>query len=116
LNKMYEYGMIEESELNAALNEGIVVAEKTADGPVFFSSYVDHVIEEAIEKTGLTEQEVLSGGLHIYTHLDPKAQDAAEYVYLRPEYFPENKGGLQSGFVLLDSRSGGIRALVGQIG
>ncbi len=116
LNKMYEYGMIEESELNAALNEEIVVAEKTADGPVFFSSYVDHVIEEAIEKTGLTEQEVLSGGLHIYTHLDPKAQDAAEYVYLRPEYFPENKGGLQSGFVLLDSRSGGIRALVGQIG
>ena len=117
LQKMHEQGMIDEKEWSDALNAEIVLAEHTVtDSPAYFSSYVDHVIEEAIEKTGLTEQEVLSGGLHIYTHLDPKAQEAAEFVYLRPEYFPENKGGLQSGFVLLDSRNGGIRALVGQLG
>lgn len=118
LQVLGERDVITAGQMQEALATPITMAERTVNtaGSRDTSSYVDYVIEQAIEITGLTEQEVLTGGLHIYTALDPKMQHAAEQVYADPSNFPEDAGGLQSGIVLLDSQSGWIRALVGQIG
>ncbi|HEY0826780.1 MAG TPA: PBP1A family penicillin-binding protein [Bacilli bacterium] len=83
-----------------------------------YASYVDHVLEEAEDLYGYTEDELLSSGLLIYTELDPIVQEAAEKVYSNPEFFPVSKDDqlIQSGTVILDHKNGGIRALIGYRG
>ncbi|MEH7222720.1 PBP1A family penicillin-binding protein [Bacillus sp. JJ1566] len=77
--------------------------------------YVDHIIEEAIEKYGLTQNEVMSGGLEIYTELDPHMQESVENIYKNDSLFPASPEDqlLQSGAILVDPKTGGISALVG---
>ncbi|THE10878.1 PBP1A family penicillin-binding protein [Bacillus timonensis] len=77
--------------------------------------YIDHIIEEAIEKYGLTQNEVMSGGLEIYTELDPHMQTSIENVYKNDSLFPASSEDqlLQSGAILVDPKTGGISALVG---
>jgi penicillin-binding protein 2A len=63
----------------------------------------------------MTENEVLHGGLRIYTTLDTQMQQAAERVYAQEALFPESTADqlIQSGAVLVDPRDGGIKALIG---
>ena len=58
---------------------------------------------------------MLSGGLHIYTELNPVIQDATEEVYQNENNFPASKPDqlIQSGSVFLNPKTGGISALVG---
>ncbi|HVJ49929.1 PBP1A family penicillin-binding protein [Desulfitobacterium sp.] len=83
-----------------------------------FAPYVDYVIEEAISRYGFTEDQLLTGGLQIYTEMDPKVQQAAETVYQDNQYFPQGKSdqSIQSGMAILDQHTGGIRGLVGYRG
>jgi penicillin-binding protein 2A len=76
---------------------------------------VDQIIREAMTQYGLSENEVLQGGLRIYTALNTEMQQAAEQVYAEASLFPESSQDqlIQSGAVLVDPRDGGIRALVG---
>lgn len=83
-----------------------------------YSPYVDYVIEEAINRIGFTEEQILKGGLKIYTQMDPLVQKAAEEVYEESHYFPKGTSDqlVQSGVVILDHKTGGIRGLVGYRG
>ncbi|WP_434512923.1 transglycosylase domain-containing protein [Desulfitobacterium sp. AusDCA] len=83
-----------------------------------FAPYVDYVIEEAISRYGFTEEQLLTGGLQIYTEMDSKVQQAAETVYQDNQYFPQGKPdqNVQSGIAILDQHTGGIRGLVGYRG
>ncbi len=88
LNLMAEQGKITEQERDAARNSEIKLADKSAaKAPGKYASYVNHAIQEAIDKYGLTEQQILTAGLHIYTNLDPKVQEAAEAVYKEASFF-----------------------------
>jgi penicillin-binding protein 2A len=94
---------------------------KTSDGTGLkgkYAPYVDYVIEEAIELYGFTEEQLLTGGLQIYTEIDPIVQDAVQEVYKNDRFFPESKEDqlIQSGTVIIDQRTGGIRALIGYRG
>ncbi|WP_432360473.1 transglycosylase domain-containing protein [Sporosarcina sp. UB5] len=114
LMKSEEY--ISQAEFDKAIQEEIVLADSTM--PNYkgkYPYYIDHIIDEAVNKYGLTKNEVLSGGLHIYTELNPIIQDALEEVYLDDRYFPESKPDqlIQSGSVFLNPKTGGISALVG---
>jgi penicillin-binding protein 2A len=109
-------GFIDEKTAQKAKETDIVLeGQESDDYKGRYPSYVDAIIQEAIDRYGLTEKEVLSGGLRIYTELDPRMQQAAEKVYARDDLFPQGKGDtlVQSGSVLVDPRTGGIRALVG---
>ncbi|NRD78334.1 PBP1A family penicillin-binding protein [Bacillus sp. BRMEA1] len=76
--------------------------------------YVDQVMEEAINKYGLSQDELLTEGYHIYTELDPSMQTAMENTYQNDVIFPKGKDRLvQSGGVLLDPKTGAVRAIVG---
>ncbi|SDN73007.1 penicillin-binding protein 2A [Psychrobacillus sp. OK028] len=91
------------------------------DGEIFddykgkYPYYVDHIMEEAINKYGLTENEVLAGGLHIYTELNPTIQNSVEQVYMDEKMFPEGQSDqlIQSGAIFINPSTGGINALVG---
>ncbi|WP_459929441.1 transglycosylase domain-containing protein [Desulfosporosinus burensis] len=92
--------------------------EAVLDKDEILVAYVDYVIEEAINRIGFTEEQILNGGLQIYTQMDPAVQKAAEEVYDDNRFFPSGKSDqiVQSGVVVLDHSTGGIKGLVGYRG
>nr|WP_263328629.1 PBP1A family penicillin-binding protein [Neobacillus sp. Marseille-Q6967] len=118
LSLMKEEGYISQSEVEKAKVQEIVLNndEKTGDDyEGKYPYYVDYIIEEAMKKYGLTKNEILSGGLHIHTELNPTIQTATEEVYKNNQLFPESPSDqlLQSGAVFINPETGGIQALVG---
>ncbi|WP_256241759.1 transglycosylase domain-containing protein [Bacillus sp. V3B] len=117
LTLMKNEGYINESDIEKAKNERIVLGGKKKEDEYKgkYPYYVDHIMDEAIQKYGLTENEVLSGGLHIYTELNPTIQNGVEEVYKNDDLFPQSQGSqlIQSGGIFINPESGGINALVG---
>lgn len=116
LERMRQQNYITDEQLKEAKNAEVVLNKKGGD-PLRgkFPFYVDHVLEEAIKKYGLTQDELLTGGYQIYTELDPIKQEALEIVYEDDGLFPNGTRDqiVQSGAVLLNPRTGGIQALIG---
>jgi penicillin-binding protein 2A len=117
LSLMENEGYITQDELSKAKEQAIVLEGKKIEDDYKgkYPFYIDHIISEAINKYGLTKNEILSGGLHIYTELNPTIQNETEKVYQNLDYFPESTADqlLQSGAIFIDSSTGGIKALVG---
>ncbi|PZD95540.1 penicillin-binding protein [Paenibacillus sambharensis] len=116
LQLMAEQGYITADEQEQAQAEPI----RTSGGKQEMSArkypyYVDYVLEEAEEVFGLTERQLLSGEYRIYTHLDPKVQEAVEQAYADDSMFPEQADDIpvQSGAVVSEPSSGAVRGLVG---
>ncbi|WP_424767158.1 transglycosylase domain-containing protein [Paenibacillus sp. sgz302251] len=117
LRLMLEQTLISANQYTAAVKEPIKLlsARPNRVDDILYPYYVDEIIREAITQYGLSENEVLQGGLRIYTALDTKIQQAVEQVYTQESLFPQSAADqlIQSGTVLVDPRDGGIRALVG---
>ncbi|GLX70463.1 transglycosylase domain-containing protein [Paenibacillus glycanilyticus] len=117
LQLMKVQGKIDQSAYDASIKEPLHIMDSkpSSNDAIKYPYFIDQVIREAGQKFGLTENEVLHGGLRIYTTLDPKMQQAAEQVYSQASVFPASSSDqlIQSGAVLLDPRDGGIRALIG---
>lgn len=114
---MKDQGLIDESQYATAFQESLALRESKPNriDSIQYPYYTDLVIREAAAKYGLTENDVLHGGLRIYTTLNPKMQKAAEQTFENEALFPESMGDqlIQAGAVLVDPRDGGIKALVG---
>lgn len=116
LAKMKELKMITENEYKAGIAEKIQLQEgKGSYIERNYPYYVDAVLDEAINKYGLTQEEIFTRGYRIYTEMDQSIQAGLEKVYKQDSLFPKGRNGVlvQSGAVLLDPQSGGVRALVG---
>ncbi|WP_080845973.1 transglycosylase domain-containing protein [Cytobacillus gottheilii] len=116
LSKMNELGYITDQEFTDAKEEKIVLHEGSGTAMERkYPYYVDAVLDEAIHTYGLTQEEIFTRGYKIYTELDQNLQSGLEHVYSRDSLFPQGRGGelVQSGGVLLDPATGGVRALVG---
>ncbi|WP_158289369.1 transglycosylase domain-containing protein [Paenibacillus flagellatus] len=116
LDLMAGEGYIGEQERAEAKASPIVVTQRRDDGlRGRYGSYVDQAIEEAIRQYGFTERQLLAGGLRIYTELDPKVQDAVETTYKNDKLFPASAQDriVQSGAVIVDPYTGGVRGIVG---
>ncbi|MFC4322188.1 transglycosylase domain-containing protein [Litchfieldia salsa] len=116
LSKMLEIGAINEEEYKISLSEQIVLED---GGGNFiernFPYYVDAVLDEAVQKYGLTQDEILTRGYRIYTEMDQNIQHSLETIYTNDSNFPRGANGvlIQSGAVLLDPSNGGVRGLIG---
>ena len=89
LSLMKNEGYISQADLETAKKQSIVLAEeKLDDYKGKYPYYVDHIMDEAIKKYHLTENEILSGGLQIYTELSPTIQKAVENAYQDDNLFP----------------------------
>ena len=83
-----------------------------------YPSYFDAVINEAVNKYGLTEEDIVKNGYRIYTELDQNYQASMQVIYDNTALFPVAEDGTraESGSVALDPKTGGVRALVGRVG
>ncbi|WP_442853228.1 transglycosylase domain-containing protein [Bacillus sp. EB01] len=116
LAAMVQHEFITKDQAKKAKEEKIKLVDKSEDPFTGkYPYYVDAVLEEAIKTYGFTQDELLTGGYKIYTELDPKMQTAVESSYKDNSLFQVGNSSdpVQSGAVLLDAKSGGIRALVG---
>ncbi|HZG57529.1 PBP1A family penicillin-binding protein [Paenibacillus sp.] len=117
LQKMAEQGFLTDAELQEALASRPVLHDGAAadDASAAYASYVDAVIQEAIDRYGMTEQALLSGGYTIRTEMDRRMQEAAAEVFRDPAMFPASAGerGVESGAAFVDQATGGVRALMG---
>ena len=82
-----------------------------------YPSYFDAVVNEAISKYNLTEEEIVNNGYRIYTELDQNYQANMQVVYENTALFPRAEDGTfaQSGSVALEPKTGGVRGVVGQV-
>lgn len=125
LKKMLDLGYITKEEHDKAVAEEIKI--KLPKSQEKISSSVEDLIEsqviEALMDRGNTKDEAYnmfySGGLRITTTIDPSIQNSLEETYEDNSNFPDNRLGPngmpqpQSAMVILDYRTGHIKALVG---
>ncbi|EAF7114377.1 penicillin-binding protein 1A [Listeria monocytogenes] len=117
LNAMVETGTISKAEGDKYKATKIVLNDQSKD-PLAnkYPWYVDAVINEAVNEADITQDEIMQKGYKIYTELDQNYQTSLENVYNNDGLFPSNANDgtlVQSGAVLMDPATGGIRALVG---
>ena len=124
---MYEQGYISEEEFNE--NYG---AELKLDlslyksGDTVNSWYIDMVLEDVINdlcaEYGYSRQAaslmVYSGGLRIYTAMDPAVQSVLEEYYANTENFPDlgSDNPFQSAMIVIDPLTGDILGVAGAVG
>ncbi|MDR7076725.1 penicillin-binding protein 2A [Neobacillus niacini] len=115
LAQMKKQGYITTQQYEQAINEKVILNNKGGDpfrGK--YPHYVDQVFEEAIKEYHLSQDELLTGGYQIYTELDSLMQNAMEKTYQNEALFPKGTDQIvQSGGILIDPKTGGIRAIVG---
>ncbi|MGI6570647.1 MAG: transglycosylase domain-containing protein [Caldicoprobacterales bacterium] len=154
LRLMYENGFITKSEYERAKfdpknpdsvkNKGFVVLEESSnlklyDHPYFVEYVINDLVSELMELYGWEGSEgkkmandlILTGGLHIYTTLDPGIQEILEDTIYNYDNYPSTKHSKdnikrekigdrvidipqpQAAAVVLDHSTGELRALVG---
>ncbi|WP_233880313.1 transglycosylase domain-containing protein [Virgibacillus halodenitrificans] len=113
ISLMEKHGFISAEESEKARSTAVkdMLTEQQKDN-TSYDSYIDQVIYE-LKKNGISEKDLYTSGLKIYTTLDPKAQKFTDKVLTTDEYisYPDDK--LKAGVVLLDTKSGAIRAIGG---
>lgn len=113
LSLMYQHGYITKKQMDEAKKVSVKDTvlkpkdRKINDKP--FDSFVDAVIDEVKENTDF---DIMTDGLTIHTTLDKNAQ---EHVYnlLNSKDIPYPDDQFQAGIVLLDTKTGEIRAIGG---
>ena len=132
---MNEYGKISDKEYEEALETELVLAgnvdaDKEEDKPKVDNVntwYTDAVIEDVqkalINEYGYTEYVaslmIYTGGLQIYTCMDPEVQAVIDEVYINDDkeagYFPYATDGLQpeSSIIVIDPYTGDVLGLAG---
>ena len=129
LYQMLDQKYITQEEYDQAVAEELVWDKETGEvqDQDIYSWYEETVIADV--KRGLkekykvsdkrAEQLLASGGLRIYTCLDPKVQTIAESVYTNREnldYTSKDGQLMQSAITIVDNSTGDIVAVVGQFG
>lgn len=119
LNQMVKYGYINEDEAGKTADTEVTLKDTSGD-PLKgkYAHYADAVINEAISRYGLTQDDLLTQGYNIYTSMDQDVQAGLEKVYENSSVFPESVNGedAQSAAVLMDPKTGGVLGVVGRRG
>jgi len=127
LGVMRDAGIISPEEYNKekdapftyvdAMKESRGGAQKTevANASYKFPYFVDYVIEELETTYNLAPDQIFSGGLHIYTTVDPKIQSAAEAAFADPANFPQgiNDTKVEGAMTVIEPSTGEIQAMIG---
>ncbi|MDD3919647.1 MAG: PBP1A family penicillin-binding protein [Eubacteriales bacterium] len=146
LGAMYEAGFITQEQYAAALKEDVYIVEVSAqkqlyDMPYFVEYAIRDVVTHMLTQRGLSdtstnrsmlENELRTGGYHIYTTVDPKVQNTVQNTLAGWEAYPtladpanavvteKNADGSvietvepQASAVVLDYHTGELRAVVG---
>ena len=132
LKAMYDQKKLTKEEYEEAKAQELVfrsasVQAKPTDNPDIYSWYEEQVITDVTAdlaeamgvEPAVAYEMVLSGGLSIYTCIDPDVQAAVEEVYQNRDNFPWSSGSgqqLQSAITVIDNKTGDVVALAGRVG
>lgn len=115
LNAMVKEGMIDQETATEAAQAPIKLTERSlADKNGGW--YVDWVLSEAAQQLGISLEEVLSGGFHIYSAMQTDMQNAADRLFEDTSLFPAAASdGIkpEAALVAIDPASGEILGMVG---
>ncbi|GFN30797.1 penicillin-binding protein 1A [Paenibacillus xylaniclasticus] len=116
LKLMYDQGYITAEQRNEAV-EAEYKPEMSNDkvNPQLYPAFVDFVVDEAVEKSGISEEELRIGGYKIYTTLNPVAQNAVEKQFADDANFEQSPDDIkvQGSMIIIDHRNGEIQAIAG---
>ncbi len=121
LDNMMEYkpDVYTQDMIAAAQAEELVVSQGESSTASYDNPwFVDYVVSEAIdlvEDMGYDSSYVYTGGLSIYTTMDPVVQNAIETVYADADNFPSSSTGdiIESAMAIVEPTTGQIKGLVG---
>lgn len=118
LANMVKYGYITPAQARAAYRAPLGLRQSQGGTSYPYPYFVDAVVEDLLQH-GFSMNQILNGGLQIYTTLDPRWQRAAEDAIARvmnrafgtpnPNTVPEPEAAA----VVIDPRNGYVLALVG---
>ncbi|CAM2787118.1 penicillin-binding protein 1A [Paenibacillus sediminis] len=113
LELMYEQGYITKEQRDEA--KAVDYNYKQPKKEQNYTAYMDFVMHEAEEKTGLSEDQLNRGGYKIYTTMDSNAQKVIEQKFDDPNYFEKSKDDqlVQGSMIILDNQTGSVIALAG---
>ncbi|MFW5981574.1 MAG: transglycosylase domain-containing protein [Halanaerobiaceae bacterium] len=121
LNRMEELGYITAEEAEKAINEELELKRESPSDNDFAPYFIRYVRDELIDMFG--SQIVYSGGLKVYTTLDPEMQKKAEEEVaknIEERFIPtiernnsNDKKQPQTAIITLDVKTGEIRAMLG---
>ena len=111
LSSMLRDGYITEKQMKEAekvpVTEGLVAKNTQQSMP--YEAFLDAAVKEV--KGKLKDVDISEDGLSIYTTLDPKAQDFADKMMNTSEIIAYPDANFQGAFVLLDTKTGEVRAI-----
>ncbi len=115
LSLMNKYGYLSEQDMNAAKKEKVTLklAPKLNTD---FGFYLDETEKDAEAIIGISREDLISQGYRIYTTLDTALQAKCDSLFANKDLFPPNAADgtpVQGALVVMDSRTGGVRAIVG---
>ncbi|TLS37925.1 transglycosylase domain-containing protein [Pseudalkalibacillus caeni] len=112
ISLMAKHGFITQKEKEEAQSIPVKDLLHPKKRNVTYDGFIEQVVDE-LEEKGISESDLYSSGLKIYTTLDPKAQQFTDKVLSTDEYisYPDKK--FKAGIVLLDTQTGEIRAIGG---
>jgi penicillin-binding protein 2A len=114
---MQKNGYITQQQMKQAQQEPLVTIPKPEKKKTneAYQAYVDYLAEEAEDVLGITGDQLYQGGYKIYTYLDRDAQKAMFEEYEKDRNFPKGKEDqkVQSAMVIMETKTGGITAMVG---
>lgn len=127
LNKMVELDMISEDEAKEAKEYKLVFKngskkETNSKQSYFVEKVVDQVIEDLVKEKGYSysyaSSMVYSGGLSIYSTMEPDVQNILDEAYKKTSTFTSyeiysNGKAPESAMVILNNSTGAVAALVG---
>lgn len=129
LTEMFKQHKITEEEYKQAYDEELVLykGKDTGDSSTSYNSwYTDQVINDSIQllvdQLGVSEtvasSMIYTGGLRIYTLVDPEIQEKLEDIFEDDNNFPSVAGSMQPkcAMAILDPYTGDVLALVGDRG
>ncbi|PWK14357.1 transglycosylase domain-containing protein [Tumebacillus permanentifrigoris] len=120
LDAMVKNESITQAEADKAKQEPVKLVKgkniKGSTDNIKYPYYLDYILEEAEQKLDVPAEQILRGGVKVYTHLDPKFQESLEAAYQDPKNFPNAAADgqlVQGASVVLDPKTGGIAAIIG---
>lgn len=112
LKRMEDLGYITSEERQQAFEEASQITFQTYREDIKHPHLVLYVKELLENKFG--KDAIETGGLHVYTTIDPKLQDLAEQTITeKMQTYPEKYGATNAALLTVDTENGHILAMVG---
>jgi penicillin-binding protein 2A len=113
LKLMFDQGLITEKEKNEAAK--VVYKAPAKQEAAKYQTFVDYAVDEALEKTGYSEEALMSGGYTIQITINTAAQLAMEEQFAKDAMFEKSNDEIkvQGSMVIMDQHDGSLIAMIG---